>query len=270
MSTTVTGFTDPFCTWSWGSEPIVRRLETVYGDQLEIEFVMGGLVGEFETFRDPANGITEPAHVAPHWEEAAERHGMPVDADVWLEEPPNSSYPASIAYQAATFQDGELADDYLRRVREAFAAERRTIDRTDVLIELAEEVGLDVDRFETNLHGERARDAFREDMTRTRRNRANAFPSFRVENGDDGRLLRGFQSFDAIAQALEEVDPALERLEPPELLEFVERYGRVATREVDEVYELEHEEALERLRGLEAEGRVTSIERGSGIFWEVA
>ena len=36
-------FTDPVCTWCWGSEPKVRKLETVYGDRIRVRYVMGAL-----------------------------------------------------------------------------------------------------------------------------------------------------------------------------------------------------------------------------------
>ena len=47
-------FTDPYCTWCWGSEPIIRHLQEVYGDQLQIDYVMGGLTDDSESVRDPA------------------------------------------------------------------------------------------------------------------------------------------------------------------------------------------------------------------------
>ena len=36
-------FTDPACTWCWGSEPILRKLQYRYKEQIKILFVMGGL-----------------------------------------------------------------------------------------------------------------------------------------------------------------------------------------------------------------------------------
>ena len=43
-------YTDPYCTWCWGSEPVLRHLQEAYGDQLSIRFVMGGLVEDSRTF----------------------------------------------------------------------------------------------------------------------------------------------------------------------------------------------------------------------------
>lgn len=56
----LTEYTDPYCTWCWGSEPILRRIEWVYGEQVFIHFVMGGLVEDMESFHDPMNAIGGP------------------------------------------------------------------------------------------------------------------------------------------------------------------------------------------------------------------
>ena len=43
-------FTDPVCTWCWGSEPVLRKLETRFGEQVKISFVMAGLVKDITLF----------------------------------------------------------------------------------------------------------------------------------------------------------------------------------------------------------------------------
>jgi putative protein-disulfide isomerase len=35
-------FTDPVCTWCWGSESVLRKLETRYEGNIKISFIMGG------------------------------------------------------------------------------------------------------------------------------------------------------------------------------------------------------------------------------------
>jgi protein-disulfide isomerase-like protein with CxxC motif len=42
MNIELLAFTDSVCTWCWGSEPVLRRLETGYGDSFRIHYVMGG------------------------------------------------------------------------------------------------------------------------------------------------------------------------------------------------------------------------------------
>src|ERR1035437_5860339 len=77
-------FTDPVCTWCWGSEPVLRKLEAVYEDRIKISFVMGGLVQDIRNFRDERNNIggdlsQDNHNIAKHWLEASPRHGMPVE-----------------------------------------------------------------------------------------------------------------------------------------------------------------------------------------------
>jgi protein-disulfide isomerase-like protein with CxxC motif len=81
-------YSDPYCTWCWGSEPVLRKIQEVYGDQVRLVYRMGGLVEDTAKFRDPLNRIGGPGmhkQVADHWRQAATRHGMPVDADAFID-----------------------------------------------------------------------------------------------------------------------------------------------------------------------------------------
>ena len=145
-------FTDPYCTWCWGSEPVLRKIEEVYGEQVKISYTMGGLVADMDTFHDSVNRIGGSKwyeQVAAHWVDASKRHGMPVDEKVFfdLKDSRFSTHPACIAYKSAQLQNEELANRFLRRMREGTAAERRDIQRLDVQTELIEETGLKADRF---------------------------------------------------------------------------------------------------------------------------
>lgn len=263
----LTQYTDPTCTWSWGAEPIMRRVEARYGDQLAIEFVMGGLVEDFDTFTDDVNGISEPSQVAPHWETASRQHEMPVDAGHWREAPPRSSYPACIAVKAAASLGDRLGLRYLRRLREAAATERRNPEEREVLVSLAEDIGIDVDRFADSFDGGRAATAFAANRRRTRSRGVRGFPAFRVVGGEESTLLRGYLPFHVLERALLDVAPGLERRELPSVGAFVTTYGSVATQEVAEVYEWSTGKAEQVLGELAANGDVSRVERGNGTFW---
>lgn len=80
-------FTDPLCTWCWGSEPIYRKLQSHFGDKIEFQPVMGGLVEDLANFRDARNDIGGRSiaqtnrDIAHHWQQAAAQHNMPVDSE---------------------------------------------------------------------------------------------------------------------------------------------------------------------------------------------
>jgi putative protein-disulfide isomerase len=264
---TVTQFTDPMCTWCWGSEPIVRRLRTVYGERIEFRFVMGGLVEDFDVFYDAANDIAEPADVGPHWLDASEQHGMPVETAIFDDDPAQSTYPASVAFAAARQHGRRLGHRYLRRLREAYATQARNVNRRAEQVRIAEAVGLDADAFTTALDDGSARSAFEADLARTRRAGVRAFPTYRVAGPDGTRQVGGFHTFETLAGFVAEVAPSVTQSSPPPVREFVAANAPVATQEVAELYELARDAARRTLRSLAAAGDVRREPRGNGVFW---
>ncbi|QCC49341.1 DsbA family oxidoreductase [Halobellus limi] len=264
---TITQFTDPMCTWCWGSEPIIRRLRTALGNQVEFRYIMGGLVEDFDEFYDTANDIAAPSDVAPHWEEASQYHGMPVDTQIFETDPAQSTYPASKAFTAARQQDTELAHRYLRRLREAYTTQVRNVNRREEQVKIAESVGLDVDDFTTALDNGTAQAAFEKDLARTRQADVRAFPTYHIDGPAGETKVSGFQSFEELVTALKTVDPTLEQSSPPPITQFIAAYEPVATREVAEVYELDEGKARQALESFVDDGSVRREARGNGFFW---
>lgn len=265
---TLTQFTDPMCTWCWGSAPIIRHLQTVYGKQLHLQFVMGGLIKDFDEFYDAANDISEPEEVGPHWLEASERHGMPVDTRIFEQDPARSTYPASIAYVAARQQNPHRSHRYLRELREAFATQVRNVNHREEQIKIAESVGLDVQAFTTALDDGSARKGFEEDLAKTRDAGVRAFPTYRIAGPEGERQIAGFQSFQRLDEELTAVAPSLEASSIPPIRQFISEHGSVATQEVVEVYDYSPGKARQILEGLADEGHIRREQRGNGYFWQ--
>lgn len=266
---TITQYTDPMCTWCWGAEPIIRRLRVTYGNQIRFAFVMGGLIEDFDDFYDVKNDISNPGDVAPHWLEASELHGMPVDTEIFDTDPAYSTYPASKAFVAARQQDEELAHQYLRSLREAYATQVRNINRRENQIELARSVGLDVDRFKTVLDNGTAQTEFQDDLSRTRKAGVRSFPTYHIDGSTGEKRLEGFQSFSNLADALNDVAPGLEQRSPPSVKQFIAEFGPVATQEVAEIYNFSRGKATQTLQTLAEEGLLRKESRGNGFFWDV-
>ena len=173
-------------------------MQEVYGDQLQIDYVMGGLTDDSESVRDPVNAIGGSdwkRQVAAHWLDASRRHGMPVDITQFVEIAPKSTYPANIAYEAAKLQNAEIAHSYVRRLREAAATESMSIHLPDVQAEYAEELGLDRERFLTDI-ARPAKEAFEGDRRECEKMGVHGFPTFLIINDEREHLLRGYRSFE--------------------------------------------------------------------------
>ncbi|MDT4761085.1 DsbA family protein [Sphaerochaeta sp. PS] len=273
-------FTDPVCTWCWGSEPVLRALKARYGNQLEISFVMGGLVEDIRTFEDVDNSIgggpTEVnKQIAGHWLEASSHHGMPVTTDPLqlFSEEDISSYPQCIAYKAAQFESQTLADIYLRRIREATAVEARQTNRREVLLALAKEVGLDTDRFLTHFNDGSAEAAFQEDLAQTRAYDVQLFPTWLIRYKGKQTLMDNYHSVDDFRSAIEQLSQGEVKethLEAGEdaLMEFIRTYRNVALQEVMLAFELTEQQALNVVKTLETKRLVKVRPAGNGLFIE--
>ena len=267
----VVQYTDPYCTWCWAAEPILRKIKEVYGDQIKITFKVGGLVKDIDDYNDPE--IID--WIANHWLDASKKHGMPVDPTVWqdMKGEYRSTYPASIAYKAAQLQNPELANKYLRRLREAGAAEHRFIHRREVQIELAREIGLDVTKFVESLDNKSAEQAFYEDILECRSLGINAFPTFLIQNRQGKTVLvgghRGFDTFEKIFKDLAGDEIGKRNLEATSktILAFVKKYHKVARREVAEVFNLTDQKAEELLTVLESKEEILRQKAGNGYLW---
>ncbi len=276
----ILAFTDPVCTWCWGAEPVLRKLRVGYGDQVRIRPVMGGLVEDIRAFHDHANGIggdpeSSNAQIAAHWLEASKRHGMPVRTEGFrlFTAETVSTYPQNIAYKAAELTDPALAARYLRRLREASAAEARETGRQEVLIELASEVGLDLATFIGRLTDGSAERAFRADLETTRHFGVRGFPTFGLSFGERALLLRGYQTFPAMQAVIETLsEGALQwRAPTPDadgLLGFLRSVGRAAPVELTTVFDLSPSDLEPLLTSLEAAGSIRRVIAGNGCFWE--
>ena len=268
-------FTDPYCTWCWGSEPILRRIQETYGEQVNIQFVMGGLTDNTAQVQDPANGIGGSdwkRQIAAHWLEASSRHGMPVDISQFVEKvAPQSTYPANIAYEAAKIQNPALANRYLRRLREAAATQSQSIHLADVQVDIAEEIGLDRSRFLSDLAGP-AREAFAADQRLCRTSGARGFPTFLIRCAGRERLLFGYNRFSTFAAAFDGLaGKPLERnrlrMSEETLRDFITRYGSAATREIVEVFGASKSEAEQVLQQLVSKGQIEAHPAGTGSLY---
>ncbi|MBI4318191.1 MAG: DsbA family protein, partial [Chloroflexi bacterium] len=242
-------YTDPVCSWCWASEPALKRLKEEYGDQVHITYKMGGLLESWRVFYDGLNDIGKPEQVAPHWVDVSQRSGMPIDEKIWLEDPPDSTYPASIAVKAAQRQGEASGERYLRRVREMGLTERKNIERREVLLQAAQDVGLDVARFVQDLDDPATERAFREEMTDARAQGISGFPTlvFRNRHGE-ALVLGGYRSYHTYELVLTRLAAGqLARHQPTDIAAFVARYGHVASQEVATVFRLSRDEAEQSL-----------------------
>lgn len=235
-----TYYTDPFCPWCWAAEGARRRLELEYDVRLTV--VIAGLREEI----DDAWAREEARHAV----DAAAASGMPVDARVWLEDPPRSTYPAGVAFHAAADPAA-----FLRGVREAVYTRREPMD-------------------DLPMGPPAALERFRQDLARAR-----AVPE--EHRGPAGRVrlptlnvgdawATGAWAWEAWRAAAARGGAPRRAVELPDPQAAVRRFGSIATAEVVTVTGLPIEHAAADLWRLAADGRVTARRVPGGELWSPA
>jgi predicted DsbA family dithiol-disulfide isomerase len=262
-------YTDPACPWSWALEPAVRRLLNEFGEELSFTYVMCGMAREFG---DPMGIISDAL-------DASDRSGMPVDARLWLESPPRSSYPACIAVKAAA----EQADPapYLRRLREGFLCRRRKLDGAEALLEEARAAGgVDLERFRVDLSSHAILEAFGSDIERASAVPAEhhaagtgrvTLPSLEFY-GEDGSAhgVYGCADYESLRTAAVSAGAVPRSAPPPSVEQALRRLGATATAEVAAVCQLPGPRAPAELWRLATEWKVKAERVGSGELWTLA
>lgn len=235
--------TDPICSHCWAIEPTLRRFVEQYGHYFNVHTVMGGLLEKWHDGPiDPANGIYKPADVAPHWREVGDQSRMPIDGSLMVDNPVQSSFPASRVFKIVQKHLGDKkAYEYLRRAREALFAFNENIGEPEVLTKVLEEMGLDAEDILEEADGENGHELLDEDFALTRSLGARGFPSIIIVNEENqGVKIVGGRPFEYYVKGLkqvlgEEPKPA----EQPKLEKLIIKEKLLFSKELEVMYDFE-------------------------------
>lgn len=268
-------FTDPYCSWCWATEPMLYRLREAYRDQVDVRYVLGGLVPDMSDFYDSLNEIRTTAQVAPHWRMVSERSGQPIDERLMndITDPHFSTWPACIAVKAAQLQSEAVGEAYLRRLRRAALTERKVISDPGVYMDLAREVPkLDLGRLQADLANGAARRAFDDDLATCARFGVSGFPTLLFRAGDKGVIVHGHRTFETYRRAMTQLvgTEDLAEFPPRDALILLAEHGPLTTRELAEVHGQPTKTMQTTMEPLAAEGRVERLPVRGGEFWALA
>ncbi|WP_160712787.1 DsbA family protein [Chitinophaga solisilvae] len=260
-------FTDPICSTCWGIEPQWRRLKLEYGHVLDISYHMGGLLPSWKVYN--SGGISGPADVAHHWEEVAVHYQMPIDGSVWLQDPPDSSFPPSRWFKAAQVQDTHKAVIFLRRLREMIFMEAINITRTEEVLKAAAYAELDTVQLEQDF-AETAPALFEADLQLRKEMGVRGFPSVFFVNADGtSELVYGAKPYQVFITALHKLLPAAQPRAYAKDIALFSYFPTLTTKEYAVLNDMSFEAAYEALEAFREQGKVSVLEAGKGHLWRV-
>lgn len=258
-------YTDPICSSCWGIEPQLRKLKLEYGNNIEVEYRMGGLLPNWSY---NSGGISKPSDVAHHWDEVSVYYDMPIDGNVWLEDPLNSSYPPSIAFKAAQMQDNEKAILFLREIREMVFLQKKNITKWEHLELAGKKVGLDIVKLKTDYEG-KAKELFEEDLKLGRELGVRGFPTmFFTDTTGQKEMVYGSKPYSTFESTLLKLFPTATKKSYDKTWNAVfSKYNSLTAKEFSELTGTPRNESEKYLDDLTAKGQLEKLTTKNGAMW---
>ncbi|MBZ9730115.1 DsbA family protein [Salegentibacter sp. JZCK2] len=232
-------FTDPLCCWSWGLEPQLRKLRYLLKNRLQINYVMGGLLRDWEHYSDQLNCIIKPSQMGPLWVEAKHLSGQPIDEHLWINNPVDTSYPACMAVKVAENQSFIAGEAMLRELREAVMIHKKNIGDTDVIMEIAENLEekaiLNYNNFKVSLLSNESSDFFRKDLEKVKLKGVTRFPTMLIQYGEKTVQITGYRPFSVLLDTFKFLDPSLKIDEKINTEDYITSWHNLTKRELQEI-----------------------------------
>lgn len=258
-------FTDPICSSCWAIEPQLRKLKLEYGHVIHVEYRMGGLLPDWSY---NSGGISKPSDVAKHWDEVSKYYDMPIDGDIWLEDPLYSSFPPSIAFKAAELQSIEKSVRLLRELREMVFLKKRNITKWEHIEEAAIRVNLDPDKLKKDFR-DKATLLFHEDLELAKQLGVRGFPTLFFADGTGiQEKVYGSKPYVIMENAILKIQPhVLKNKYDINWINLFQHYPTQTSREFAELTEMKREESDLLLEKLYLKRDLQKTDTKNGAIW---
>ncbi|HYD21228.1 MAG TPA: DsbA family protein [Flavipsychrobacter sp.] len=207
-------YTDPLCCWSWAMERHWLRFMEEYKDSISVRYCMTGLIESWQNYNDTVNCISKPIQMGPLWMQASHISGQKMASDIWVKDPPASSYLACMAVKCAFLQSDQAGIAYLRALREALMLDSVNIAKLSSLYTIARQAAkagpLDADRLYEDIQNGKGKAAFTDDLKEVSYMNITRSPSLLASYGDKARMLCGFRPYEDLLDFFNEIHPLTE------------------------------------------------------------
>jgi len=174
------------CSWCWGFVPVWKQVQNQLHhqlqDKLNIQYVLGGLAPDSDQPMPESMQIS----IRNNWQRIQQEiPGITFNYDFWTEcQSRRSTYPACRAIIACGMQQPELKSQMLLAIQQAYYLEAKNPSDENVLIKLAEDIGLDDEVFSADLNSEYCNEEFEKNLLLTGKLGVSSFPALVLSQGN--------------------------------------------------------------------------------------
>lgn len=163
---------DPMCSWCYGFAPTWQKVLENLGDDIKVVYVHGGLAPHSnEPMSQEMQNMLQGV-----WKQIHTELGTEFNFDFWTKcKPRRSTYLACQASIAARVQGKEY--EMIKAIQEQYYLNASNPSDQNTLEVAAKNIGLDIDKFKTDLESKEIIALFEEDLNKRRKLKMNSFPS---------------------------------------------------------------------------------------------
>ena len=194
-------FADPMCSWCWGFTPIIEDILKSYEGKLNCALVLGGLrTGAANTM-----SAEQRDEILHHWQEVHKMTGQTFTFDGAM--PEGFIYdtePACRAVAAISGINAGLIFPLFKSIQAAFYKEGLNVTQTEVLADLAHQLGVDQAVFLSEFESAQADKKVKAHFAQTRQFGVRGFPTLVLQSGSRYQLLNN--GYRTLAELKPEID----------------------------------------------------------------
>jgi 2-polyprenyl-6-methoxyphenol hydroxylase-like FAD-dependent oxidoreductase/predicted DsbA family dithiol-disulfide isomerase len=247
-------------------EPHLKKFSLSYGHLFNIQYKMGGLLPYWEQYSSVL--ISRPLDIAKDWDVKSTDYQMPIDGDIWREDPVESSYPASIAFKAIEIQSIEKSIKYLRIIREMVFTKKMNITKWKYLFTAAKEVGCDLEQFKMDYDGA-AREVFYQDIEKAKLKGIKIFPTIIMSNSLGHSInLKGYNTYEVLEEELMKLYfKTKKKYYNQEGISLFDKQSSLTTKEFADLKSISLDHAESILHRFEKNNKIKSHKTKNGVVW---
>jgi putative protein-disulfide isomerase len=189
------------CSWCWGYRPVHDELRARLPASVKWKNLLGGLA--------PDSDVPMPEQtrliIMNHWRNIQQKLGTEFNFDFWTKcKPRRSTYPACRAVLAAAEQGAE--EEMIDAIQRAYYLRAMNPSDKETLIQLAEELGLNKERFVSDLISPATHQELLHQIGLSRTLGINSFPSLvLVKDSQEFRILHDYHSSEPTLIAISKI-----------------------------------------------------------------
>ena len=170
------------CSWCWAFKPTWDKVKEALLGQVEVDYLLGGLAPD----SNEPMPIETREYVKGNWKRIQEMNpDTRFNYDFWTScEPKRSTYPACRAVICAKQQHPDFEKLMIYGIQRSYYLEAQNPSNDDVLINIAESLGLDTDKFRIDLKSSQINEILLDEIKLTRSMNINSMPSLVLQIND--------------------------------------------------------------------------------------